>query len=183
MEGTEGEGRRVKMKNMSALAFFGVLAFIMGLSAIGTLVAENWKIKWRVWGIGEQAGAIGGGVGVILGVLFVLFGCGGSQMEPADPIHVEVIRPESDFEPTMAVYAYLAVERAAVAECEAARVPFEEGRTIRAAARQEMQLLCDEFAAYVEFGEGGPYCGPVCEEMQKFLFEGDGAEVLLSCEE
>jgi hypothetical protein len=36
-----------------------------------------------------------------------------------------------------------------------------------------VQLLCDEFVAYVKFGQGGSYCGPVCEEMKSFIEDSD----------
>jgi len=170
-------------QNVSTAVFTGILCLVAGTAIIGGFLWENWKIKWHAWDAGEQRGVWLGAIVALVGLCLAIFGCGGSQPEPTDPVTVEVVRPESDFEPTMSLYLQLSLLRRVVMDCETAQVSAEEGREIEAAARQEMQLLRDEFDAYAHGGQGGPYCGPVCQEIQKFLLEGEGAEILSSCEE
>lgn len=171
------------MAHGGSVSFFaGTLLLVSGVAACGAQIAENWKIKWRVWDRGEQACTIAGAIGAALGCLLFIFGCGPTRPEPTDqidPVTVEVDGPAAEFEPTMNSYLRLSLARIGLAECEAAHVSLEEAREIRATARRDAQLLLDEFGAYVESGVGGAYCGPVCEKMKEFL---ENADVSI-CEE
>lgn len=67
-----------KVRTMSCWASFGVLTLAMGICAIGALISDNRKIKWRVWDWNEQVIAVLGAFGIVLGTCLVVFGCGGS---------------------------------------------------------------------------------------------------------
>jgi hypothetical protein len=155
--------------------FIGLLLAICGAVFFLAILFDNdWgKVKWHAWERWEQCVFTVGIPAALLGMFLVVCGCGGGRSVPTAPVQVEVVHPASDFEPTMNFYLYLSLARMGFAECEAARVSPEEGGTIRAAARQEAQLLRDEFDAYVHSGQGGLYCGPVCEEMKSFLEDAD----------
>jgi hypothetical protein len=153
--------------------FAGILCLVAGVAVIGALIMENWKIRWRFWDADEKRGMWLGGIATVIGVVFLCCGCGGSQPEPIDPVTVEVEGPAAEFESTMNLYIFLSLARMELANCEAARASPEEGSVIRDVALQERQLLRDEFEAYVHGGQGGLYCGPVCEEMKSFLEDAD----------
>ena len=139
--------------------FTGALCLVAGAAIIGALIQENWKIKWRAWDAGEQRGVWLGAIVVLVGLGLAIFGCGGSQPEPTDPVTVEVDGPTSELEQVVNLYIWLSAARLGFAECEAARASdIEEENTIRNEARREIQLLHDELTAYAKSGQLGPYC-------------------------
>jgi hypothetical protein len=167
---TNGEGRRVTMEvgMVGLLMFAGGLYFLALFGAIdqGCFMGS---LQFAVRILRSAFQSVCGALCVLGAIVVFTAGCGQSLPEPTDPVTVDVRGPSAEFEPTMNFYLWLSLSRIGFAECEAARASLEEGRAIRAAARQEVQLLRDEFVAYVHSGQTGEYCGPVCEEMKEFL--------------
>jgi hypothetical protein len=165
------------MKNISLMAFLGGLMAVAGVCTLGALIGDNWKIKWHVWEKKEQAGAIGGGVGVIIGLLLVLCGCGGSQSypQPTDPVTVEVVACEPTLG-TSGQYLKLSSWRREVGVCAAMRADLWDRQEILDAAERDVDRLGQEYDAYRVSGQTDCYCGPVCLEVTGFLegARGDG---------
>ena len=157
-----------------SLAFFlGVVLLLGSAAAIGGLFGENWKIKWRVWDRSERVGAIFSGFGVLFGVVLLVFsfGCGGSRPEPTDPVTVEVVACEPTLGGTPGQYLQLKAWRTEVGICEAAMAEESARQAIRNFAERDVDRLGQEFDVYRARGRTDCYCGPVCQEMTKFLLE------------
>ncbi|MFA5128709.1 MAG: hypothetical protein WC445_01945 [Patescibacteria group bacterium] len=113
----------------------------------------------------------GGGIGAILGLLFLVFGCGGSLSEPTDPVTVEVVTCEPTLGGTAGQYYQLAAWRTEVGICEAAMSEVGARQAVRNAAERDVSRLGAEFDVYHAAGRTDCYCGPVCLEITKFLEE------------
>jgi hypothetical protein len=158
------------MKDISSAAFLGGLMAIVGICTLGALFAENGGIPWRAWDRSEQAGFIGGGFGVVLGILLVLCGCGGSQSQPqpTDPVTVEVIACEPTLG-TAGQYYEMSARCREVSICAATMPEVEDRETIREEAESYAEELDLEFDDYLKAGRTGCYNGPVFREATEFL--------------
>lgn len=155
------------------MEFVGLCGLLFGLLIVCAVLANNdyGKIKWRVWSSGEQVQAIGGAIGVFLGFLLFVFGCGGSSSEVGDQTHVEVTACEPTLGGTAGQYYQLADWRTEVGICEAAMSEVGARQAARDAAERDVSRLGAEFDVYHATGRTDCYCGPVCLEMTKFLEE------------
>lgn len=102
-------------------------------------------------------------------ILIALVGCvAKTEVVPPNPSAV------------LALYLQISMARMEVAHCQSVGLSLEKRRAIIRNAIQDLRRLREEFGAYIEGGQVGPYCEVVCEEVLDFLeaAEDDG---LLSC--
>ncbi|MFA5413479.1 MAG: hypothetical protein WC348_02985 [Patescibacteria group bacterium] len=158
----------------STAVFLGILFLLCGAAVIGGLLNDNdyLKVPWRVWDPSEHAWAFGGGSSTLAGILLlILVGCGGSLPEPTDPVTVEVVACEPTLGGTHGQYLSLETQRMEVGICEAAMAEESARQAIRNFAERDVDRLGQEFDVYRARGRTDCYCGPVCQEMTKFLLE------------
>jgi len=164
------EGRR-EMSGWSSIVFIGVLLALIGPGTVATIIVENWKTPLAEWEWWEPAVVVLFGVGFLVGICFIIFGCGGRLPQPTDPVTVEVVACE----PTLGTEGqYLKLEnwRRTVGVCEAAMADDEVARrVIRNTAERDVDRLGQEFDIYHVQGRTDCYCGPVCQEMTEFIEE------------
>lgn len=156
----------------SAAVFWGVIFLLCGVAVIGGLLNDNdyFRVRLRVWDTSEQVWGVGGGLGVVLGILLVLFGCGGSQFQPqpTDPVTVEVIACEPTLG-TAGQYLQMSARCREVAICAATMPEVEDRETIREEAERYAEQLDEEFDEYLRTGRTGCYNGPIFREATEFL--------------
>jgi hypothetical protein len=151
--------------------FWGVMLLLSGVAIVCASIQENWKVRWPVWDVSEQAWGVGGGLSVLLGTMFFICSCGVSLPEPTDPVTVEVVACEPTLGGTPGQYLQLKIRRTEVGVCEAAMAEESARQAIRNFAERDVDRLGQEFDVYRARGRTDCYCGPVCQEMTKFLEE------------
>lgn len=149
----------------------GYLLLVVGLLSALTLKGENWKIERRVWERVDQAGFFVCIIVFLVGIFLAAFGCGASLPQPTDPVTVEVVACEPTLGGTPGQYLRLKTWRTEVGICEAAMVEDEVRQAIRNMAQRDVERLGQEFDVYRVQGRTDCYCGPVCQEMTRFLEE------------
>ncbi len=152
--------------------FVMVLFSIFALSAFLGVRLENLGIPRRAWERWERAVDISAKA-VFCAWLYVgVCGCGASLPQPTDPVTVEVVACEPTLGGTPGQYLQLKIQRTEVGVCEAAMSDGEDvRRAARAAAERDVDRLGQEFDVYQVQGRTDCYCGPVCQEMTKYLLE------------
>ncbi len=155
---------------MSALRLVGVILIAGGLLAFFGVRLENKGIPRHAWDTNELFRYYGGPPAAILGLLFILFGCGGGSLpEPTDPVTVEVIACEPTLGGTPGQYLQLKTWRTEIGVCEAAMAEDGARRAIRNMAERDVDRLGQEFDIYRVQGRIDCYCGPVCQEMTELV--------------
>lgn len=157
----------------STTVFLGVIFLFCGVAVIGALLNDNdyFKVPWRVWDWSEHAWAVVGGIVALTGVCCFASGCGVSLPEPTDPVTVEVTACEPALGGTPGQYLQLKIRRTEVGVCEAAMAEESARQAIRNFAERDVDRLGQEFDVYRARGRTDCYCGPVCQEMTKYLLE------------
>jgi len=167
------------MSNWSSIVFIGVILALVGPGTVATIIVENWKTPPAEWEWWEPVAVVLSGVGFLVGICFIIFGCGASLVEPTDPVSVEVTACEPALGGTAGQYYQLAAWRKEVGFCEAAIAEESARQAIRNFAERDVDRLGSEFDIYRVQGRTDCYCGPVCQEMMKFIEE--ARESGLSC--
>jgi hypothetical protein len=159
----------------NVLIFWGTILLLSGWAIYCAVKHENKKIPWRVWDTSEKVWRlVGAGIaltGVGFFVYFFASGCGTSLPQPTDPVTVEVVACEPTLGGTPGQYLQLKAWRTEVGICEAAMAEESVRQAIRNFAERDVDRLGQEFDVYRARGRTDCYCGPVCQEMTKFLLE------------
>ncbi len=95
-------------------------------------------------------------------------------------VHAGTAEPPPNPEAVFVLYLQISMARLEVARCQSEGVSAEKQRQFVALANADLHRLRDEFGVYIEGGQAGPVCGPICEEMLDFLKVAEESG-LLSC--